>query len=108
MNGKEHKTEIRTISGLRETTLELRISEADAILLWDLLAILPAKLKTDEARKEAKGLFDRYRAELRRVLHIDENTCCYPFTTQFAKEEKKIDAEKEKKEDGEDGDEQND
>lgn len=95
MNGKEHKTELRTISGLRETTLELRISEADAILLWDLLAILPAKLKTDEARKEAKGLFDRYRAELRRVMHIDENTCCYPFTTTIAKEEKKIDAEKE-------------
>lgn len=96
MNGKEHKTEIRKISGLRETTIELRISEADAILLWGLLAILPTKLKTDEGREEAEGLFDRYRAELRRVLHIDENTCCYPFAPPVAKEEKKIDAEKEK------------
>lgn len=89
MNGKEHKTEIRTISELRDTTLELRFSAADVILLWDLLAILPTKLKTDEVREEAEGLFDRYRAELRRVLHIDENTCCYPFTPPEAKEEKK-------------------
>lgn len=98
MNGKEHKTEIRTISGLRDTTLELRFSAADVILLWDLLAILPTKLKTDEVREEAEGLFDRYRAELRRVLHIDENTCCYPFTPPVAKEEKKT------KEVGSDGD----
>ena len=89
MNGKEHKTEIRTISGLRDTTLELRFGAEDVILLWDLLAILPAKLKTDEVRKEAEGLFERYRAELRRVLHIDENTCCYPFTPPVTKEEKK-------------------
>lgn len=89
MNGKEHKTEIRTISGLRDTTLELRFSAADVILLWDLLAILPTKLKTDEVREEAKGLFERYRAELRRVLHIDENTCCCPFTPPVAEEQKK-------------------
>lgn len=99
MNGNERKAGQReTISGLRDTTLELRFSAADAVLLWDLLAMLPAKLKTDEYRKKAIGLFNRYQAELRRVLHIDENTCCYPFTPPIAKEEKKT------KEVGNDGD----
>lgn len=80
MNGNERKTEPReSMSGLRDTTLELRFSAADAIMLWDLLAMLPAKLKTDEYRKKAIGLFNRYQAELRRVLQIDSNMCCCGF-----------------------------
>lgn len=96
MNGKERKTEqCETMSGLRDTTLELRFSAADAILLWDLLAMLPAKLEADEWREKAVGLFDRYQAELRRVLQIDSNMCCCEFPPKIVTGETK--------EDGDDG-----